>query len=101
MQKELLRRYVKCKSTWNVFWNISVILITFNIQNWFKNKTSEALEAISEAYAEPCQTFKMEIFANIVNGFLFLFIFAKSAILDVWQDSEFASEPGEDFISDV
>ena len=27
-----------------------------------------------------------------MNGFLFFTIFAKSSILDVWQDSEFASE---------
>ena len=35
----------------------------------------------------------MEVFTKIVNGFSFLTTFAKSSILDVWQDSEFASEP--------
>ena len=34
----------------------------------------------------------MEVFAKIVTGFSFLNIFAKNTILDVWQDSEFASE---------
>ena len=46
----------------------------------------------SEAYSEPCQTSKMEVFEKITNGFSFLVIFAKSSILDVWQDSEFASK---------
>ena len=30
-------------------------------------------------------------------GFQFLTIFAKSSILDVWQDSEFASKASYDF----
>ena len=34
----------------------------------------------------------MEVFAQIVNGFYFLTIFLKSSILDVWQDSQFASK---------
>ena len=50
------------------------------------------MEADSEKYSEPCQTSKMEIFAKIVNGFSFSSNFAKSSILDVWQDSEFVSE---------
>ena len=50
------------------------------------------MEPNSEAYSEPCQTSKMEVFAKIVNGFSFLTIFLKLSILDVWQDSEFASE---------
>ena len=54
------------------------------------------MEANSEAYSEPCQTSKMEVFTKIVNGFSFLTIFAKSSILDVWQDSEFASEANND-----
>ena len=37
--------------------------------NWFKNETSLTLEANSEAYSEPCQTSKIEVFAQIVNGF--------------------------------
>ena len=64
--------------------------------NWFKNETSLTLEANSEAYSEPCQTSKMEVFTKIVNGFSFLTIFAKSSILDVWQDSEFPCKPRKD-----
>ena len=54
------------------------------------------MEANSEAYSEPCQTSKMEVFGKIVNGFSFLIIFGKSSILDVFQDSEFASEASHD-----
>ena len=54
------------------------------------------MEASSEAYLEPCQTFKMEFFAKIVSGFSFFILFAKSFIIDVWQDSEFASEASND-----
>ena len=45
-----------------------------------------------EAYSEHCQTSKMELFAKIVNSWKPLSIFAKSSILDVWQDSEYSSE---------
>ena len=38
----------------------------------------------------------MEVLGKIVNGFSFWTIFAKSSILDVWQDSEFASETSND-----
>ena len=38
----------------------------------------------------------MEGFVKIVTDFSFFTIFAKSSILDVWQDSEFASEPSND-----
>ena len=36
------------------------------------------------------------VFCEIVNGFSFVTIFAKSSILDVSQDSEFASEASND-----
>ena len=39
----------------------------------------------------------MEVFAQIVNGFQFLTIFAKSSILDVWQDHGFPNEVCNDF----
>ena len=45
----------------------------------------------SEAYSEHCQTFKMERFEKIVEGFELLTVFAKRSILDVWQGSECAS----------
>ena len=59
-------------------------------------KHSLTLEASSEAYSEPCQRSKIEVFAKIVKGFSFLTIFAKSSILDVCQDSELASEASND-----
>ena len=40
----------------------------------------------------------MEIFTKIVNEFSFLAIFTKSSILDVYQGSEFASEPSNDLV---
>ena len=53
------------------------------------------MKVYSEAYSEPCQTPKIEVFAKIVS-FLFLTIFAKSSILYVWQDPQFASEASND-----
>ena len=38
-------------------------------------------------YPEPCQTFKIDYFAKIVNS-LPLIIFAKCSILVVWQGPE-------------
>ena len=38
----------------------------------------------------------MDVFANIVNGFPFLTIFAKSSILDVLKESEFTYEAMND-----
>ena len=35
----------------------------------------------------------MKVFIKIVNSFSFLTIFAKSSILDVWQDSDFLCKP--------
>ena len=60
--------------------------------NLFKNETSLTLEANSEAYSGPCQTSKMEVFVQTVNGFYFLTIFLKSSILDISQDSQFNSK---------
>ena len=34
----------------------------------------------------------MEVFTEIVNGFQWLITFTKSAILDKWQGSEYASD---------
>ena len=42
-------------------------------------------KANSEAYSGPCQTSKMEAFAQTT-------LFAKSSILDVWQDSESSND---------
>ena len=43
----------------------------------------------------------MEVFAKIMNGFSLLTNFAKSSILDVWQDFKFASEASNDLKSSV
>ena len=40
---------------------------------------------------------KMELFAKIVNGFYPLTILTEHSILDVWQDSEYASTNIEDY----
>ena len=56
-----------------------------------------SLETNSEAYSKTCQISKMEVFAQIVNGFQFLTNFAKSSILDVWQDHGFPNEVCNDF----
>ena len=45
--------------------------------------------SIVEAYLEPSQTSKMDLFAKIVNRFQPLTIFAESSMLDVWQSSEY------------
>ena len=55
-------------------------------------KTSLTLKASSETYLEPCQTSTIAAFAKIENGFSLLAIFAKSSILELWQDFELASE---------
>ena len=51
-------------------------MILFEIHQRFKGHFLNELRAFhltletnSEAYSEPCQTFKMEFFAKIVNGF--------------------------------
>ena len=43
-------------------------------------------------YSESFETSKMELFAKIVSDFQPLTILAKSSILDVWQDYEYASD---------
>ena len=83
---------------WSTFGSFFLVLPsirlfgTFDIQTDLKMKLSLTLGANSEAYSGPCQTSKMEVFAQILNGFYFLTIFLKSSILDVWQDSQFASK---------
>ena len=54
------------------------------------------MKANSEAYSEPYQASKNDIYAKIVNGFLFLSIFPKCSVIDVWQDSVFTSEASND-----
>ena len=45
--------------------------------------------SIAETGSEPCQTFKMEIFPKIVNGYKHLTIVAKSYILGILHGSEY------------
>ena len=39
-----------------------------------------------DMYSEICQTWKMECFTKIINGWKSLSIFEKCSIVDVWQD---------------
>ena len=48
-------------------------------------------QRIPEAYSDFSPTSKMELFAQIVDGFQLLTIFAKSSILAVLLGSEYAS----------
>ena len=41
-----------------------------------------------EVSSEPCQTYKLECFVEIVNLFHLLTIFTKSSIVDVWHGCE-------------
>lgn len=43
---------------------------------------SEHLQ-VSEVYSESVQTYKMELFAEMINSFQLLTVFAKSSLLDV------------------
>ena len=120
------RRYVKYKSTWYMFWNISMILACVWLRNvGFENllirfnnifvqlfflflipifnlifkliyDTSLTLEANSEVYSEPCKTTRWRFLQKLMNSFWFFAIFAKSSILDVWKDFESASEASND-----
>ena len=53
---------------------------------------SNMKQRLSEAYPEPSQTSKMELFVKIVKGGNPLTIFEKSSILDIWLCSEDASQ---------
>ena len=46
----------------------------------------------TQANSESCQTSKMGRFAKIAKNYKLCTIYAKSSILDVWQDSKYASE---------
>ena len=49
---------------------------------------------ISDVHSEPFQTYRMEVFATIVNGWNLLTIFVKRSILHVWMSSEYESVCG-------
>ena len=46
---------------------------------------------MSEEYLEQLRTSKMELFAQVFNGFKPLIVFAQSSILDVLSGSKYAS----------
>ena len=58
---------------------------------WTK-KSKECVSGKAEAHSEPCQAFRMELLAEIVNDLKPLTIFAKRSILYVWQGSEYVSK---------
>lgn len=41
--------------------------------------------APTEVYSESVQTYKMELFAEMINSFQLLTAFAKSSLLNVWM----------------
>ena len=55
------------------------------------NSRVSDFQHLAEAYSEPSRTYKMELFAKVVNRFHSLSIFAKCSILDVRLHSERAS----------
>ena len=63
--------HMKKKHEWYIIWN--------------------DLWNISEAYSQPCQTSKIEVFTKTVNKLKLLFILAKNSILGVWQGSKYTS----------
>ena len=44
-----------------------------------------------EAHSEPSQTYKRELFTNIVNGWKHLTIFGRGSIINVWLFSEYTT----------
>ena len=50
------------------------------------------LGLFTEVCLKSIQRSKMELFAEIVNGFKSLTLFAKNSIVDVWLGSKYASE---------
>ena len=62
------------------------------IPNWkFKLYWKIFHQLNTERYSEPCQTSKLELFANIVKSFQSLTNFVKLSILGAWRGSEYAS----------
>ena len=53
-------------------------------------RTLTCITGYPDAYSEPCQASKIEPFAKIVKDEIVNY-FCKKYILDVWQDSEYAS----------
>ena len=63
--------------------------ISFYTKFFSKSSTwKEKIEAIPEAYSEPCWISKTKRFAKNVNGWNPINILAKHSILDIWQGFE-------------
>ena len=59
---------------------------------FFSSLKVNGFNRIAVAYSEPSQPSKLERFVKLVIGLQPLTIFAKRSILDVWPNSEYASE---------
>ena len=69
-----------------------VLLLTSQLHAFTEKYPKQNMEKQNlEAYLEPCQTSKMELFAKIVNDWKPLSIFAKRSILEFWPGSEYSS----------
>ena len=51
-----------------------------------------SIPELTGTYSEPRQTSKIVLFAKTVNSWKPLTIFAKSPILNIWQDPEYAPD---------
>ena len=65
---------------WREGWNLHPV-------SSFWSALRSALNA--EAHLEPYQTYKMERFVKVINGFQLLTLFTKLSIFDVWQGSKY------------
>ena len=63
-------------------WGFFILFCFCKLFGWMKK----------DAYSEPCQTSKMELFAKIVNGWKPLTVFTKRFLLYVWQCSEYTPD---------
>lgn len=61
------------------------------LSDFCKYRYEEMLQKSLEAYWEPHQISKTELFAKVVNGFKSLTIFPKPFIVDVWKGSDYTS----------
>ena len=81
--------WIKLKKKWKL---LSICLLVSE-NNYIAVATKKKTSLLTVAYSEHCQACKMERFRKIVNDRLPLSIFAKRSVLDVWQGSEYATEP--------
>ena len=62
-----------------------------SMENFLKDtwEVAQSSRLCTDADLEPCQTSKMELLENIVNGFEPSIIFVKTSLFDFLQASEF------------